>query len=215
LISVAIPNSVTNIVDGAFQYCSGLTNLTIGSDVIAIGLSAFANCSGLTGVVLPSGLIVIKGGAFRSCSGLTNIVIPTGVTTVGDYAFQSCSSLRGLYFQGNAPYLSSLVTDGDPNLTVYNLPGTTGWGPTYDGRPLVLWLPQAQTTDASFGVRTNRFGFNMKWASSRTVVVEACTALANPSWSPVSTNTFTNGSVYFSDSKWTNYPNRYYRIRWP
>ena len=32
-----------------------------------------------------------------------------------------------------------------------------------------------------------------------TVVVEASTNLANPTWTPLATNTLTSGSAYFSD----------------
>jgi hypothetical protein len=39
--------------------------------------------------------------------------------------------------------------------------------------------------------------------------------LANPVWSPLQTNTLTGGSCYFSDSQWTNYPGRFYRLRSP
>jgi len=104
---------------------------------------------------------------------------------------------------------------GDNNATVYYLPGTTNWGTTFDGRPAVLWLPQAQTGDGNFGVRTNQFGFNINWASGQIVVVEACTDLANPIWTPVSTNTLTGGSFYFSDPDWANYSGRFYRFRSP
>jgi hypothetical protein len=79
----------------------------------------------------------------------------------------------------------------------------------------VLWTPQVQTTDASFGVRTNQFGFTITWASGMTVVVEACTNLANPTWYPLATNTLTGGSAYFSDPQWTSYPARFYRLRSP
>jgi hypothetical protein len=72
-----------------------------------------------------------------------------------------------------------------------------------------------QTRHASFGVRTNRFGFTLNGASNLVVVVEACTNLANPSWSRVETNTLTGGSSYFSDPQWTNYPGRFYRLRMP
>ena len=72
-----------------------------------------------------------------------------------------------------------------------------------------------QTRDASFGVRTNRFGFNLDWASGRVVVVEACTNLAEPVWSPVGTNVLTDGSAYFSDPGWTDSPARFYRLRAP
>jgi hypothetical protein len=46
-------------------------------------------------------------------------------------------------------------------------------------------------------------------------VVDACTNLSNPEWQPMKTNTLTTGSAYFSDPQWTNYPNRYYRLRSP
>jgi hypothetical protein len=72
-----------------------------------------------------------------------------------------------------------------------------------------------QTSDASYGVHTGQFGFNINWASGQTVVVEACTNITNPVWQPVQTNSLTGGSSYFSDPHWTNYPGRYYRLRSP
>jgi len=45
--------------------------------------------------------------------------------------------------------------------------------------------------------------------------VEACAALASAVWSPVSTNTLTGGSSYFSDSQWTNHSARFFRLRSP
>jgi hypothetical protein len=84
----------------------------------------------------------------------------------------------------------------------------------------VLWDPHAQSSGANFGVQTNRFGFNITGSSNLVIVVEACTNFVNPTWSPVSTNTLnifigTNGTTYFSDSKWTNYCSRFYRLRSP
>lgn len=72
-----------------------------------------------------------------------------------------------------------------------------------------------QTTVPSFGVRTNQFGFTIAWASGQVIVVEACTNLQNPTWSPVGTNTLTRGSSYFSDPQWTNHPGCFYRLRSP
>jgi hypothetical protein len=91
----------------------------------------------------------------------------------------------------------------------------TGWGSPFAGRPAVLWNPQVQTSGASFGVRTNQFGFTITGSSNLVIVVEACTNLVNPIWSPVGTNTLTSGSSYFSDPRWTNYPSRFYRLRSP
>jgi len=33
------------------------------------------------------------------------------------------------------------------------------------------------------------------------------------SWNSLQTYTITNGSIYFSDPQWTNYPARFHRLR--
>ena len=104
---------------------------------------------------------------------------------------------------------------GDSNVIVYYLPGTTGWGPTFGGRPAVLWNPLVQTGEASFGVRTNRFGFTITGTPNIPIVVEAATNLANANWVPLRSLNLTNGAFYFSDPNWTNYPGRFYRLRAP
>jgi hypothetical protein len=69
-----------------------------------------------------------------------------------------------------------------------------------------------RTSNASFDVRANRFGFTVTGASNLIIVVEACTDLANPAWIPVGTNTLTDGSSYFSDPQSANHPARFYRV---
>jgi hypothetical protein len=68
--------------------------------------------------------------------------------------------------------------------------------------------------EPSIGVRTNRFGFTISWATNIPVVVEAC-SMTNPTWAPLQTNTLTGGTCYFSDPQWTNYPVRCYCLRSP
>jgi hypothetical protein len=158
----------------------------------------------------------IGSSAFACCTGLTSATVPNSVTSIGKDAFRNCSSLTGVYFMGNAPTPGNWsLFDGANKAIVYYLPGATGWTSTFGGRPAVLWKPQVLTSDGSFGIRTNQFGFNIIWASGTVVVVEACTDLANAIWSPVGTNSLTGGSSHFSDPQWTNYPVRFYRLRWP
>jgi len=107
------------------------------------------------------------------------------------------------------------VFGGDNNLTVYYLPGTTGWGSTFSGRPAVLWNPGMSTGDASFGVQTNYFGFNITNAANLTVVVEVCTNLASPVWVPLATNTLAKGVFYFSEPFQANVSGRFYGLGLP
>jgi hypothetical protein len=82
----------------------------------------------------------------------------------------------------------------------------------FAGLPVGLWNPVIQTGDGRFGVRSNQFGFTITGAANIPVVVEACTNLANAMWVPLFSGLLTNGSFYFSDSAWMNYPGRFYRI---
>ncbi len=207
LTSIAIPDRVTSIGGYAFDSCAGLTSVTIGTNVTSIGSYAFDSCTSLTNVKIPRSVVNIMQGAFISCSRLTSVTIPDSATSIGNYAFSRCFSLTGVYFQGSAPSLGGLsVFYNATNATIYYLPGSTGWGATFGGRPTALWRPEVQTSDVSFGVQTNQFGFNINWASGMVVVVEACTNLANPTWYPMRTNTLTRDSSYFSDAAWSSYP---------
>jgi uncharacterized repeat protein (TIGR03803 family) len=79
---------------------------------------------------------------------------------------------------------------------------------------LTLSVPlQIFAGDASFGVKSNIFGFTVTGNSNQTVVVEACANLTTIEWSPLQTNTFGAGAFYFSDPDWTNFPGRFYRAR--
>ena len=79
----------------------------------------------------------------------------------------------------------------------------------------MLPSPVIINSSSSFGGQTNGFGFSIFWVTNLTFVVEACTNLTYPTWFPVGTNTFIGNWSYFSDSDWTNYPGRFYRIRSP
>jgi hypothetical protein len=215
LSSVKFGTNVTSIGYGAFYSCTNLTNVTISDSVIDISDSAFSGCTRLTSATIPKSVASIGNDGFYGCAGLTNVTLGSGVTNIGNDSFWSCTSLSGVLFEGNATSIGSDVFGFDNNATVYYLPGTSGWGATFGGRPALLWNPQVQTSDASFGVRTNRFGFTITGNSRLIIVVEACTSLANPIWSAVGTNTLTGGSSYFSDPQWTNHPARFYRIRSP
>jgi hypothetical protein len=232
LPAVSIPASVTSIGDVAFGLCSNLTAITVAAQ------NAFYSSRngvlfdhnqttlvqyppGLTGnYIIPCGVTNI-GDAFMDCSNLSSLTIPGSVTNLQQYALSYCGSLTNVYFSGNAPSGDSTVFYSYPSAiteTVYYLPGTTGWGATFGGAPTALWVlpyPLILNTASSLGVQSNGFGFTVSWATNVTVVVQACTNLADPAWIPLQTNTLTNGSFYFSDPQWTNYRDRYYRISLP
>ena len=227
LTNVVIPASVNSIGQYAFSGCVNLTAITVdpaGTNFSSLNGVLF-NKSGTLLIQYPPGLsgsYTVPYGvtnignyySFEACSKLTSVTIPSTVTYIGTNAFLFCSGLTNVFFQGNAPVVGTSAFASAP-VTAYYLPGTTGWGTfaAATGLTPVLWDPQAQTADGAFGVRTNRFGFNLTGSTNYMVVVEASTNLVT--WVPVSTNSLAAGTSYFSDPQWTNYPGRCYRLRSP
>ena len=215
LTNVILSGTITNLGDMAFYNCLKLPRVAIPSSVINIGNSTFSGCTNLSSVIFSNGVTTLGNSAFASCAKLTSIFIPASITDIGNNVFQSSSNITSIYFTGNAPNIGTNIFGGDNKATVYYLPGTTGWTATFGGRPAVLWDPQFEVSDTSFGIQTNRFGFLVTGMTNIPILLEACTNVTTPAWIPLQSCTLTNGALYLSDRQWTNYPNRFYRLRSP
>src|SRR5262249_26233403 len=141
----------------------------------------------------------------------------------GDYCFAQCPTLGAIYFQGNAPTADATtfvdVFQGTNHYyaIAYYLSGSTGWSAFSANTmlPVTDFSTAAHTiitNGAGFGLQGNQFGFTIAWAATNpSVVVRVKTNLTQGSWIPVSTNTLTNGSTYFSEPR-TNSRARFYRV---
>ena len=83
-------NSVTEIGEDAFKWCTSLISVTIPNSVTSIGESAFCGCSSLKSITIPNSVTSIGHYAFDGCSSLTSITIPNSVTWIGASAFWGC-----------------------------------------------------------------------------------------------------------------------------
>lgn len=104
LTSISIPNTVTEIENGAFNYCKSLASVS------------FASGSTLT---------KIDDSAFQNDTALTNIKIPASVTRIESYAFAGCTALATVDFSGcNAIYGDTYLFDGDTAFTSVTIPAS-------------------------------------------------------------------------------------------
>jgi hypothetical protein len=97
LISIDIPDGITEISNKAFYYCQSLTTIDIPDDVTAIGECAFYGCTSLTTIDIPDDVNSIGNSAFYNCSSLASINIPNSVTSIGSSAFYNCASLKSVH----------------------------------------------------------------------------------------------------------------------
>ena len=127
--SYAVPNSVTNLAEGAFSYCTGLTSVTIPNSLTTIGDYAFDGCTGLTRMTIPNSVTTIGRNAFYGCTGLTSVPIPNRVATIGIYSFYNCKSLTRVTVPNsvtNIGYFAFYGCAGLTNVTIPNSVTTIG-----------------------------------------------------------------------------------------
>jgi hypothetical protein len=163
-------------------------------------------------LTVPDGVTTVAYGAFSRC-GLSSVIFPKSLSFIDLDAFEQCFTLNSVFFSGKPPTVQGPFEQTD-SFTVYYLPGNSGWGSNFGGRPAVLWNPTIQVGNASSSAGTNGFGFNVAGTKDIPIVVEASTSLTGV-WVPLKATTLTSGLVFFTDPEWTNYPARFYRIRSP
>ena len=124
ITSVSLPDGLTTIGTGAFQYCSALTSVEIPASVTSINMGAFQYCSALTSVELPNGLTTIGRSAFINCSALTSIEIPASVTSIGIDAFNRCISLTSVVIPNGVTFLGKMAFAYCSQLTSVEIPAS-------------------------------------------------------------------------------------------
>ncbi len=96
ITKIIIPESVTEIGEGAFRYYMRLSSLVIPENVTVIGDRAFEACIRLSSIVIPKKVTEIRVFTFCECVSLTTIVLHNGITEIGQGAFHSCKSLTNI-----------------------------------------------------------------------------------------------------------------------
>ena len=122
LKSINMPDSVTNIGDYAFVGCESLTSINIPNSVTNIGRSAFCTCKSLNRINIQNGVTNIGKSAFSACKSLTCIKIPNSVTNIGNDAFSECSSLTNINIPNSVTNIGDYAFGGCESLTNINIP---------------------------------------------------------------------------------------------
>ena len=128
IVNIIISESITNIGDCAFSYCTEFASITLPESVAYIGKSAFENCSALSEIEIPNGTEIINYRAFYNCINLKNVELSDSVTFISDNAFYDCNALESITLGKGVATIGYNAFFDCVNLTDVNYNGTeTEW----------------------------------------------------------------------------------------
>ena len=106
-------NDITNIGQGAFEGCALLTSFNLGTKITNVAANLFDGCASLASITIPDSVISIGAYAFRGCA-LTSITLGENLTSLGEGAFADCKSVTEINYRsanlGNVSETASIFS---------------------------------------------------------------------------------------------------------
>lgn len=121
LVSVWLPDGVTELPAKVFNDCTSLRDIEMGA-IDKMGESAFNNCHSLQSFTLVGALSVVPKCAFENCKNLQRVELPQSVTTIGEKAFHECNALADLVLSERLTTLGKQAFDRCYALESVDLP---------------------------------------------------------------------------------------------
>lgn len=127
LVKITLPSTVTTIEANAFDGCSSLTTLGVGTaqenvvaldSITTVGSNAFSECTSIKNIDFGqfdtrATKLELKGKAFLGCTSLEKIEIPIkDAAKIGASAFENCSGLKEIGLQNELQYISNSAFKG-------------------------------------------------------------------------------------------------------
>lgn len=125
---VVIPDSVTEIAEGAFNGCGGISEIVVGNGVTRVNTKILSGCENLKHLTLGNGIsrfgrntylaIEESDDTLENFTSLESVVFGDGLTRLGDCAFDGCTSLKSVTLGNGLTFIANYVFKGFPNITV-------------------------------------------------------------------------------------------------
>ena len=117
LSEITIPTNIKKIGKEAFAYCQNLSKLTFNAKNCSYESSdAFVGDSSLTEVIIDKNVKIIPNGFLNGCVNIKDVNIPETVTSIGEKAFKNCENIKTFVFSENIQSIGKDAFVGCSNL---------------------------------------------------------------------------------------------------
>jgi len=122
--SVSLPDTIKEIPESAFYYCTALTSVRLPAALETIPNSAFYECVSLNSIVIPASVTKIGRTVFYDCRALKSVDIQGKVTDIGASAFANCRGLVKVTVQEGLTTLGAEAFINCRELSSFNVPAS-------------------------------------------------------------------------------------------
>ncbi len=119
---LVVKEGTVSITSTVFNFCKGLSSITIPEGVTCIEASTFMGCSDLVSVKMPESLTIIDNDAFRECDKMSTLHIPSCVRYICSSAFSNCASLTSFSIPEGVETIGESAFFGCRNMAAVTLP---------------------------------------------------------------------------------------------
>lgn len=192
LTNVTLPSFLIEIGAHAFEECTALKTVTVGSKLEVIGMASFKNTpleeislpdsvysigkqafyrTKITSFTVPSSVSVIENFTFYGCQSLTSIDFGKRVNMICDNAFYNCTSLTTVVIPDNVLKIGDYSFRGCSSLTKIFIPKKTllGENTFLSCQSVTIYTPKG--SDAQRKAKT--YGYNCEICSTPEKMTEA------------------------------------------
>ena len=144
---------IKRIGDFAFSDCKAIERVTISTEIEYIGTRAFGNCDALMELTIENGIEEISQAEFIECRNLKTVIIPDSVKQIGDAAFRYCSSLVSVTIPPTVQNIGEKAFEYCPNLVVSLSPGS--YAEKYCKQNGLTWIVADTENGEGWGMYTD------------------------------------------------------------
>ena len=115
-------SALTNLGTYAFVFCTSLTRVTLGTNLLSIGVGCFQNCSSLPAITIPNTVTLIDSNCFTICTSLTSVILSSSITYISPSCFSGCTSLPSITIPSTVVFMGNNCFDGCTSLLNITIP---------------------------------------------------------------------------------------------
>lgn len=124
LKTVSLPDGITELFSNTFRGCNELESIHLPLNLSKTDSGNFSNCTALTSINVPETWLIWGSNEFNSCFSLEEIILPTNLQTIMACTFDQCTSIKNMIIPNSVTTIGEEAFDQCESLESVTIPNS-------------------------------------------------------------------------------------------